>query len=197
MTAQWEDGELTPPDQPRPVVRLSNNYGPAPYYKQLKEPPLLFEPLKGYRHWLLRGGHLQSPMNNQARVEWKPGEMVAWCKNSNKWATECLRVSCGCGFYSVWSANHDYARPTQSISIGGVIEIYGKVVVGEYGARASKCRVVALHLPDDARWSPFKHIHTLRSQFPEARFYRNWNNLIRNEKVNRPDHLVHPEGGYG
>lgn len=175
----------------------------ATYTKSTPEPPLLFEPLKAYRHWRLNNGRLWTPLHGH--YEWRDGDNQALCETKQSKASECLQPGCQCGFYSVWNrdADYAYADPIHTGKISGVIEIYGKVVIGSSGARASNARVVALWLPDGQpyKWTPFtRGRNRLMENYPDVRFYRNRDNLIKAEKVTRPNHLFESytdPGGYG
>lgn len=193
----WAPPDQPPPNQPSaPVGRLYN-----PYDAQRKrlytdeQKPLLFEPIKAYRHWQLTGGRLYAPIHDN--FHWEPGDNVAWCDHKQRPAKECLDINCGCGFYSVWRQDHQYCRQTAGGLVGGVVALYGKVVVGSSGARASNAKIVAIHLPEGEGWSPFRRHNSLMRNYPEARFYRDWGNLARMEEVRRPDNLVYPNGSYG
>ncbi|KAE8763915.1 hypothetical protein [Georgenia thermotolerans] len=52
---------------------------------------------------------------------------------------------CTCGFYAYYRAD-PYARPRR---VSGIIEGYGRVVLGTKGFRAQKARLVALVLPEE------------------------------------------------
>lgn len=156
------------------------------------EKPLLFEPIKAYRHWDLSGGVLTAPHHNS--FAWRDGENIAHCSSCGKSAVECARYGrfrlCNCGFYCVWSDRDGYARPS-NLSVGkifGVIELYGNVTLGPQGARATKAKIVALHVPPGS-WRPFQKYPPVMDNYPSARFYRNRDNLIVAEGVEFPQEL--------
>lgn len=105
------------------------------------------------------GTHL-IPMNFM--TPWVDGENVAICQEAHRVAphigpaSEVPGRECQCGFYgtrepvSSWTLSHSY--------VSGVVEVYGRVIIGTRGVRAQKARIVAAcinptyvsgsHLPD-------------------------------------------------
>ena len=95
---------------------------------------------------------------------WRPGENQAECmerhyemamfgvstapafslRKSDK--PEHSIAECNHGFYGYYEGSNDYYEAGR---IMGVIEAYGEAVIGTRGFRASKARIVALHIPDD------------------------------------------------
>lgn len=53
-------------------------------------------------------------------------------------------VDCAHGFYGYYEGSNDYYAPDR---VMGVVEAYGETVIGSRGFRASKARIVALHIP--------------------------------------------------
>lgn len=170
--------------------------------KPTRNIPLLFEPLKAYRHWKISAEQLTAPYQSGIHSVWKDGENVSWCKLLGTPSTQHRKIrhpntttfyDCSCGYYSVWQDGHDYARDTNLISseIFGVVELYGNVCIGVHGARATKARIVALHLPPGI-WTPFNKGRTnaLMENYPSVRFYRSRENLIKGEGVEYPTSLI-------
>lgn len=52
---------------------------------------------------------------------------------------------CACGFYAFWTAEPAPVRAR--FPVAGVIEGFGRTVVGSRGFRCGKARIVALHIP--------------------------------------------------
>lgn len=160
--------------------------------------PDSIEPISVYRHWSLNRvqGLLLPPIHNKGLV-WTGSENVAVCdrhpgKNGLP-GPACVTPSCGCGFYGVYDPLHEYAKDT---SLGGgvifgVMAAYGRVSLGDYGLRAEKARIVALHVPYQPRFSALRGtLNRLMSNYPDARFYRDRDNLIAAEGVERPNDLM-------
>ena len=83
---------------------------------------------------------------------WQPGENTAMCLDGTR--THGLGTvpdeNCYCGFYAFWDPPAPYSVLSTPglMPVFGVIEGYGKVVIGSKGFRCAKARVLALHLPD-------------------------------------------------
>lgn len=94
---------------------------------------------------------------------WRPGENLAACMEkpdplAYMYATDRARelresskpahslAECGHGFYGYYEGSNDYYEPGR---VMGVVEAYGETVIGTRGFRASKARIVALHLPPE------------------------------------------------
>lgn len=55
-------------------------------------------------------------------------------------------TGCAHGFYGYYEGSNDFYEPGR---VMGVVEAYGETIVGTRGFRASKARIVALHIPED------------------------------------------------
>lgn len=93
---------------------------------------------------------------------WLPGENLARClehrdplaylySSGNRRVREAQRpahslAECGHGFYGYYEGSNDYYEPGR---VMGVVEAYGETVIGTRGFRASKARIVALHMPSE------------------------------------------------
>lgn len=65
-----------------------------------------------------------------------------------KWARcEGLESTCGCGFYAYHDGASMYAASGPGCRVQGVVEAYGKVVLGTQGYRAEKARILAIVVP--------------------------------------------------
>ena len=60
---------------------------------------------------------------------------------------EGLAPNCGCGFYAYHTAETQYAVSGPGCKCVGIIEAYGKLVLGDKGYRASKARIAAILIP--------------------------------------------------
>lgn len=81
---------------------------------------------------------------------YRPGESVAACWRNAVFHEEIYKkphtmATCACGFYAYYSEEN---RMYADFGVTGIIEGYGKTVVGTKGFRSEKARVVALVLPD-------------------------------------------------
>ncbi|WP_091232530.1 hypothetical protein [Microbacterium sp. 3J1] len=96
------------------------------------------------------------------RSVWTPGENVAKCMergnpfmlydlDDRPQVRESARsahsiAECAHGFYGYYEGSNDYY---ESGRVMGVIEAYGETIIGSRGFRASKARIVALHIPSE------------------------------------------------
>jgi len=160
----------------------------------LRQPvPLVAGSVIGIRAW--RGdGHQLWPVAVQGSAPWQPGENLSRCyvgqsmpgdRCSNPFCQLCnpeqrhrFEASCTCGFYAVFHPRHVPQGPAYRVN--GVIEGYGRVVLGPGGFRASKARVLALcpadllpvhslrpDLPPQWRQVPwFRSLHAAVTEFP-------------------------------
>jgi len=118
--------------------------------------PLVAGSVIGIRAW--RGdGHSLWPVAVHGAPPWQQGENVSICVANASRTGGCgdpdcpachprprhtFDAGCTCGFYAVFHERHvpsgDFCRIT------GVVEGYGRMIVGPGGFRASKARVLAL-----------------------------------------------------
>ncbi len=93
---------------------------------------------------------------------WTPGENVAKCMVRDEFAVlysdsdrpslrEAKRpahsiAECAHGFYGYYEGSNDYYERGR---VMGVVEAYGETIIGSRGFRASKARIVALHIPSE------------------------------------------------
>ncbi|HEV2370566.1 MAG TPA: hypothetical protein VGS19_00225 [Streptosporangiaceae bacterium] len=93
---------------------------------------------------------------------WRPGENVAECGGGSQGSPPCDRdivpaPACGCGFWAYWALRYawrcDYYWHGDVI---GVIQGYGRTMIGTRGCRCGKARIVGLHVrparPDSPLW---------------------------------------------
>lgn len=120
--------------------------------------------VRGVRSWKVNSDGILCGIYYQ--TVWKPGENKARCFRSVPAVASMISLgmhdllevllaqreskhsaaepSCSCGFYAYTSESIDY--PKREI-FSGVIEGYGKCVLGTHGFRAQKARIVALCIP--------------------------------------------------
>lgn len=75
------------------------------------------------------------------------GEHANGCNGDSPCAPDDLMptADCACGFYAYYEGSNDYARPEH---VSGVVEGYGRTVVGSRGFRTQKARILALYWPE-------------------------------------------------
>lgn len=112
------------------------------------------------RDWEASGRATLKPIF--AHFEYKDGENVAECDvqaRSSMITSYGLSASrhprvpdkmCSCGFYAYWenAAGRDHSTMGYYDKLVGIVEAYGKCLVGDQGFRSEKSRLVALVLPD-------------------------------------------------
>lgn len=113
------------------------------------EPAFAIGSVTGARWWNLADGHLTG-----VHGTWLMGENAARCSMSaGKRDHVTPDEDCGCGFWAYWTAEdhqHGFQFP-----VLGVIEGYGKTLIGERGFRCAKARIIALHIPAGPRLAEF------------------------------------------
>lgn len=96
------------------------------------EAPLALGTVRGIREWTIdRSNNLIGRRGHS----WRPGVNRARCSSPRA----DVALNCTCGFYAYWRP----PRPRRGSMIG-VVEGWGKVVVGPKGFRCEKARIVAL-----------------------------------------------------
>lgn len=58
-----------------------------------------------------------------------------------------MEATCGCGFYAYHASEQRYATNGPGCRVVGVVEAYGKVVLGTTGFRAEKARILGVVVP--------------------------------------------------
>jgi hypothetical protein len=101
------------------------------------EPDFAVGSVKGARYWNLDIGALDLTGMHGG---WHRGENTAACIRGHA----APDLDCSCGFWAYWASPnpHGFAIP-----VLGVIEGYGRTLIGELGFRCSRARILALHLP--------------------------------------------------
>jgi hypothetical protein len=158
----------------------------------------------GVRSWSLRTlANVPTLLGPFFPIEWTPGENVATCRKTgylcgfmadaggeHKHGASCGRgiVPCGdtpgpvggcrCGLHAYQEGSIDWGLALNKVS--GVIEGYGRVVLGSRGFRATKARILALFVPPMFAAAPNDrvlgysetdepHVRTVPSAASEAR----------------------------
>ena len=100
-------------------------------------------------------------LHGSSGMKWTPGENEAECLYSTTWSRMAERKTlvqhddavpfedCTCGFYAYHTVNPNATGITCTPVMGvyaydGVVEFYGRVLIGETGLRAQKARIIAL-----------------------------------------------------
>jgi hypothetical protein len=126
--------------------------------------PLAVGTVTGHRAWNV--DHLGRLRGITHPAVWLPGENVAACKGHRGssmyfgWGVETPEKrepctdeqipvdSCGCGFWA-YHAGGDRPKPSDERAIG-IVEGYGRTIIGTKGFRSQKARIVAVVLPTKA-----------------------------------------------
>jgi len=157
---QWVAGTVSPmPPMPIPPPNV--------------DVPLVAGSVIGLRVWRLDDFGELLPLTQKLAAPWRPGENESVCLASglsgpmdqwpcSPWCETCrdaiaLRTNghtfdarCTCGFYGVFRPGHIPARNGPEYVVCGVVEAYGRTVVGPGGFRASRAKVLALTGPPGA-----------------------------------------------
>lgn len=140
-------------------------------------------------------------------VVWKPGENVAQCLEREynvDLTTLGVRVGggftvkpsrapshsmdrCAHGFYGYYEGSNDYYEPGR---VMGVIEAYGEAVIGSRGFRASKARIVALHIPDKV---PAPARALIRRNYKDVAFFDSFESMVAEFPPDDAGHGVSPD----
>ena len=111
-------------------------------------------PIRGYRQWARKGGHLISPWTGMIWSLTHPAD--AMCPHGcieTPSQDKCGNYGNGCGIYAWHRTETMLRQPTGLMSIGsgckppdywGVVEAIGRIVWHDFGWRASNVRIVAL-----------------------------------------------------
>jgi hypothetical protein len=129
------------------------------------DPGFDLKPVRGLRQWTLKspdfrgdphdadlGTWPRAPLVGATGYAWPDSVLEAQCGNgrSHQVPTEADNGNrCGCGFWGYWGmmelANGGmFASSTSGLPVLGVIEGYGRVLLGEKGFRSQKAKIIAL-----------------------------------------------------
>lgn len=126
-----------------------------------REPDLAIGSVTGVRWWNLRmpDGPDGMPDLSLAGVHssdpWKPGENTARCArflslHAIDEPHEVPDESCACGFWAYWAVPDALNPHNFGVPVLGVIEGYGRTLIGDKGFRCARARITALHFSDVA-----------------------------------------------
>ena len=134
---------------------------PTPEPARPKDVALVAGSVIGVRAWRINGGGQLWPLSVRTAPPWEPGENLATCYKErarpelvlceNPDCPICHRgphqgfeADCVCGFYAVWQPMTVPVNHEAPWYVSGVVEAYGRVVLGPGGFRAAKARVLAM-----------------------------------------------------
>ncbi len=130
------------------------------------EPEFTMKPVRGLRQWTLkmpdlrndphqadseRGGWSREPLTGVTGWAWPDGMTEALCGNGHDHIPPVEALPDGkrdgCGFWAYWSlaelAGHG-SSGSQGRPVLGIIEGYGRVLLGERGFRSQRAKIIAL-----------------------------------------------------
>lgn len=152
----------------------------------MSDRPFSIGSLTGLRAFLIndKGGltgvayrDLYSPEVNTAvcHVEpwWTPETIPACYLPYIKDGHDFIGINCTCGFHAFFDGTNDYLHDPNGpmwseYRIAGIIEGWGKYVVGPRGFRAEKARILALITPPDV---DSETLATVRRRYPAAAWF--------------------------
>jgi len=169
MPPPWPAGTVLSPPEPA----------------RMREPALVAGSVIGVRAWRVdERGHLW-PLSVRTAPPWHPGENLSQCFKPQEVAiSPCenptcpictntvihstFHAECVCGFYGVFEPIQVPVLNRDSPwYVSGVIEAYGRVVMGPGGFRAAKARVLALCGPHPA-WRQYASRPVLGGQWRDV-----------------------------
>lgn len=117
-----------------------------------REPDFAAGTVTGARWWnlVLPGdyGGYPDPVLSGVRGAWEPGVNTARCGHLIPGGHEVPREECGCGFWAYWEVQQHPNPHGFGIPVLGVIEGWGRTLIGDRGFRCASARITALHLAD-------------------------------------------------
>lgn len=133
------------------------------------EPGFDLKPVRGLRQWTLKspdfrgdplsadcGGWTVSPLTGMTGYAWADGVLEAYCGNGYDHVPPVESVTeprgstvrDGCGFWAYWSmtelAGNSSFSGSGGLPVLGLIQGYGRVLLGERGFRSQRAQIVAL-----------------------------------------------------
>lgn len=118
-------------------------------------------PIVGYRAWLVNDGLLHSIYPLVRPVPWPVGEVLkAKCFRTStayfvmhsceSHISPCME--CVCGIYGLHRLIHERRkRPWPADCLEGLVEVWGRIIIGSLGFRAQYARPIALFKPRSVR----------------------------------------------
>ena len=97
--------------------------------------------VSGVRVWSLTE---DGTLTGQQGYAWADGENLALCPRGH--APPSGDDYCGCGFYAYWELSGALVFAPASRPVAGIVEGYGRTMIGDRGFRSAKARIVALCL---------------------------------------------------
>jgi hypothetical protein len=167
-------------EHPRPEPRGEPGYGGAP-----GDPEFIAGSVTGYRWWALAADGRLLGMHDA----WTPGENHARCLADRPGhhlvrgagqqpgpglqrplhpAADVPAEACFCGFYAYWTVPGQMV-PGTLLPVLGVIEGYGKVLIGSKGFRCATAKIMALCPLGSPVPGP---VAAMGRAYPGARVYR-------------------------
>jgi hypothetical protein len=156
-------------------------------------PALVLGSVRGRRSFgATADGRLTGVFHTQV---WHPGENLARCRHdggvverrpdgrivvrtpsAREIGAEHGLGGCTCGFYAYYS--QDPYATTRRLS--GVVEGYGRVVLGAAGFRCEKARILALLLPDDRAAVDRAQLDLarIRAAYPDVQFFAHKEDML-------------------
>jgi len=128
--------------------------------------------LVGSRAWIIRDSGTLSGVYH--RVPWSAGLNLAECLPTpgvGDGPHELVGIDCECGFYAYHDGSNDYWQDRvgwTDYRVAGIIEGWGRCVVGLRGFRCEKAEIRALVVPEDVDDVLMGRI---RSRYPDVPWF--------------------------
>lgn len=128
----------------------------------------------GLRWWALDPEPTGEPTLHGMYGPWNPGENVAKCRHDLPVhpGQPAPAESCSCGLFAYWTPHPSPLSALRPVHVMGVIEGYGRALIGDKGFRAEKARIRGLSISPDPS-GPYR----LRDFVPEEIILRLQNAL--------------------
>lgn len=158
--------------------------------------------VRGYRWWCLDAPDLNrwprdadkdwphSFLRGQKNCVWEPGANEAACLFESRHEPP-VEVDgetgwpCSCGFYAYWEPPEVPHFNSDSLWLLGVIEGYGRTLIGPEGFRCQSARIVALHLASEFRLAASSG----------GDWHHGWGQVFSHPGMHRPPHGRPPPAG--
>jgi hypothetical protein len=155
------------------------------------EPDFALGSVTGVRWW-----HLQIPgldlVSVSAGSTWLAGENIAWCSRFSRAAGvlehDVPDSGCGCGYWAYWDPPAAPNPHDVDVPVLGVVEGYGRTLIGERGFRCAKARIAGLCFAGDEAIR-FKEEHRAgrtRARFRTEAAEGTWRALCNRTEYVRP-----------
>jgi hypothetical protein len=111
--------------------------------------------------WVAGKNEAKCLRNRQTSAAFKEQQMIDQHKK------EQIPVQdCACGFWAYWDMNTS-ALSNNTVRLVGVIQAWGKLIVGPLGFRAQYAKIIALAVPDEK----VEVYPSIRAQYPGVKWY--------------------------